>query len=315
MMNPTYFLIGAQRSGSTLLRLMLNHHPAIAHLGEFNWVLLPITDDLGMSRECYWDRIEHSREFRYSGLTAHRGLEAENAIPDLLDQMYESRGKHKPIVGITLHFKYRLARRLWPNAKFIHLVRDPRDVAPSVIQMGWAATSWHAIQLWLESEDEVEDLESVVPPETLMRIRYEDLVRSPERELGRICAFLGLMYDEKMLSYPEDSTYPAPDASLAQKWRTRLLETAKDVQLIEARATARMVQRGYEDSGLPRLSPGACQRLWLGTADRAGQFMQRMKTYGVRLSVGHAIANRTGLKALARRFQRRMQDIDQMNLR
>ena len=42
--------------------------------------------------------------------------------------------------------------RIWPDARFIHLVRDPRDVARSVIPMGWAGNTWVGVERWMEAE-------------------------------------------------------------------------------------------------------------------------------------------------------------------
>jgi hypothetical protein len=51
-----------------------------------------------------------------------------------------------------VHRHYDRLLRLWPEARFIHLVRDPRDVASSCIGMGWAGNVWTGVTRWIEAE-------------------------------------------------------------------------------------------------------------------------------------------------------------------
>lgn len=227
--------------------------------------------------------------------------------------MARKAGVVKRIVGATIHHHYRTALRIWPGARFVHLVRDPRDVAPSVVAMGWAATCWHATRFWIEPEREVEELKRAAPPGRVLELRFEDLVARPGEELARLCAGFGVDYDARMLSYPEDTTYPPPDASAAERWRTTL--RSRDVREVEARAGAMMGRRGYEASGLPQLRVGSLRRRWLGARNRLGLFRSRMETYGAGPVLTHAFASRLGLEGMQSRALRRIQDIDQENLR
>lgn len=309
-----YFLIGAQRSGSTLLRLMLDHHPCISCLGEFNLALDCLEPD-GSEPDTatYHSRLEELREYRYAGFAISPSLEPSQAIPELLEGMRRLDGTWKSIVGVAIHFRYREALRYWPEARFIHLVRDPRDVAPSVVAMGWTATCWHAAELWINSEDEVEKLAQRVPSERIVRVRFEDLVRQPETELRRMCALLGVEYDSRMLSYPADSTYPPPDASAAARWKKRMV--SRDVREVEARVGARLFAYGYETSGLPPLATGPLQRAALWFRNRLGRFGWRWRTYGLIPVLNHAIGLRLGLKGVVARARQHIQDIDQQNMR
>jgi hypothetical protein len=309
-----YFMIGAQRSGSTLLRLMLDHHPLVSCLGEFNLAFMALNGDGSEpDRASYHERLADLREYRYAGFAIPTDLEPRDAVPALFEAMRRQDGKMKPIVGATIHFRYREALRYWPNARFIHLVRDPRDVAPSVVAMGWAATCYHGAELWEESEREVEDLARIVHPDRFERLRFEDLVCHPERELSRLCRLLGVEYDPLMLTYPQDSTYPPPDPSAAARWTARA--PARDVREIEARVGARLGTHGYEASELPPLRIGALHRFGLAMRNRCGRFRWRWRTYGPRPLLAHAIARRLGLAGMAARARRRIQDIDQQNLR
>ena len=89
---------------------------------------------------------------------------------------------------------------LWPEARFVILVRDGRDVALSVMRLpfgannAWAAArSWkHAVRLGREAEQ--------CHPERVLTVRYEDLAQDPETLVPRVCAFLALDYGTQMLA-------------------------------------------------------------------------------------------------------------------
>ncbi|MHC4838742.1 MAG: sulfotransferase family protein [Planctomycetota bacterium] len=309
-----YFLVGAQRSGSTMLRLMLDHHPQVACLHEFNFALLAADADGGHpDLATLHERLQADRQWRYAGLELDPALDYPAQLDAFLERWRQRDGGGKPVVGVTIHFRYDLALALWPEARFIHLVRDPRDVAPSVIKMGWAGNTWHATDRWVEAEREVDALAAALPPDRLLRVRFEDLVHDPEGELGRLCTLLGVDYDPAMLDYPADTSYPAPDPSAAYRWRGKAPEL--DVQLVEARAGALLADRGYEASGHPDLALSGIGQFRLGVQDRLARLRFRMRRYGAGAVLTNAVATRLGLDDTSARMRQRMQDQDQRNLR
>lgn len=309
-----YFLVGAQRSGSTLLRLMLDHHPQVACLHEFNFALLAANpDNSSPDAKTLKARLEQDRQYRYSGLSLDSSLTYGEQVNQFLEDWRQRDGSGKPNVGVTIHFRYDLARLLWPDACFIHLVRDPRDVAPSVINMGWAGTAWHATDRWLEAEQEVDRYLGDLPPDRFARVRFEDLVAHPERELTKLCKLLDIDYDPAMLSYPEDTSYPAPDVSAAQRWRGKM--AAQDVRQVEAKAGDMLSKRGYQPSGEPSLEVSGLHQLRLDVKDRLGRLRFRMQRYGAGPVLGNAVASRLGMSDTSQRLEAKMQDEDQRNLR
>src|SRR5690242_9279390 len=128
------FLVGAERSGTTLLRLMLDHHPEIAFLHEFEVAVLTMPARGGFP----------TREALLAFLRTHRSprfvfdVDERLDAPALLRAMLEQKRTRdrKPRLGATCHVHFDRLLRLWPEASFIKLVRDPRDVARSSIGMG-----------------------------------------------------------------------------------------------------------------------------------------------------------------------------------
>ena len=104
--------------------------------------------------------------------------------------------------------------------RFVHLVRDGRDVGQSTIPMGWAGNLYSGIRIWVEAEELWAKLEERLPDDRHMTLSYEGLVSDPVGELTRICHFVGIEYDPAMLSYDKSSTYSKPSTSGIAKWKS-----------------------------------------------------------------------------------------------
>jgi hypothetical protein len=138
MIETPIFLVGAERSGTTLLRLMLGHHPKIAFHQEFEFSVNQIDEDGNFPNlEDYYEFLSSSRIFLRTGFTIDKNLSYPELINDFLLQ--RQKRDSKPLIGATVHRKFDRLLLFWPKAKFIHIVRDGRDVARSniTIGLGW----------------------------------------------------------------------------------------------------------------------------------------------------------------------------------
>lgn len=154
--------------------------------------------------------------------------------------------------------------RLFPGCRFIHLIRDGRDVACSLRRVSWgsgdllrAARDWR----WKVS---VGRKMGAMIPDHYLEVRYESLVLDPRRTLQDVCAFLGEAFDETMLRYPEDaaeampvqslqwhqSSISAPDPSRVGLWRREL--SAVDARIFDDEAGDLLATLGYERTDSPR---------------------------------------------------------------
>jgi hypothetical protein len=245
------FLVGSERSGTTLMRLMLDHHPEIAFNLESEFLVTRIRDDCCYPDiTAYIDWLEHDRVFQHSHFKITDGLGYAALVNDFLEQKRNRDGK--PYVGATVHYQFGKLACVWPHAKFIYLCRDGRDVANSVVQMGWAGNVYVAADLWLEAEREWAEFRPRLAGGQWIEVRYEDLIADPRGTLGTICDFIGVGYDDRMFGYVEDSSYGLPDARFMYQWKSRMSE--RDIRLAEAKLAAGLLSRGYELSGLPELT-------------------------------------------------------------
>lgn len=101
---------------------------------------------------------------------------------------------------------------MFPGARFIHLVRDGRDVAASLVERAWrdprsgrlfdhCASLEAAVRYWQGLAAIGLAAERALGPKRVLRLAYETLARTPEAELQRLCAFIGVPYAAQMLEF------------------------------------------------------------------------------------------------------------------
>jgi hypothetical protein len=150
----------------------------------------------------------------------------------------------------------RVLHTLWPNARFIHIIRDGRDVCLSVMTWSKADRATGFFRTWAEDpvstaalwwmcnvrhgREEGEPLGQHLYHE----ICYESLVTDPAKECAKLCAFLGVPYDDAMPRYHEHRPTVAPGLEAdhawlpltpgVRDWRSQM--PAEDVERFEAAA-------------------------------------------------------------------------------
>ena len=302
MPKPCLIVFSALRSGTTMLRLMLDSHPRVACTGEHDFLF----DFLAEGPEGWtYDRaaMKGDRIFRYSGLALRDDLEGEALLADLIRQICE-KGQGKPV--LMLHRNLDRAVRLLPEVPILHMLRDPRDVARSAVGMIWADHVYFGVNSWLRTETEWEALGSTLEHRTLT-IHYELLVAQPRDTLASICAHVGIDFDEQMLTYDRQSTYAPPDPSLAEQWRRKLRPV--EVRLVEGKVGPLLVARGYKPSGEPPLTPSSLHILWLRIRNRTGVWRRRAAIYGWRPMLKRRLGMTFGLPDMRQAAEREMEAI------
>jgi len=306
------FLVGAERSGTTMLRLMLDHHPEIAWLNEFEYAVDLVGDDGGgPAPDDYAAWLETHRVFRATGLAVNTSVPYPSIVRSFLAQRLVNDGAS--LVGATVHRRFDRLLDLWPDARFIHILRDGRDVARSSIKIGWAGNVWTGASGWIEAERLWEELRPRLSEDRWTEIRYESLVAAPEPALESICSFLGLAYDPAMLEYDRSTTYDRPDARLTSQWKRKLGE--RDLALLEARIGPMLRARGYEPSGVDAADVGPAQVRRLRRQDRWARRLFNVRRYGLPLWLASAAARRIGPASWRRAVQRRMNQVDEKHLK
>lgn len=308
----TVFVYGAMRSGTTVFRLMLNAHPGIANPGEADFLFEFLIPDPGHPTGWRYDlpRMRVNRIFQSYGLEIPAGCDGLDLLASFLAQ-FRARSPGR-VLTLNLHRRADRIRAVLPEARFIHMLRDPRDVARSSIGMGWARSLYHGVDHWIGTERAWDRAMQGADPGLAMTLTYEDLFRDIEGELGRVCAFIGVAYAPEMLRYHENTTYDPPDPTLVQQWRRKCSQA--EIDLLEGKAGALMAARGYAPTGPGRV-PGALARAGLRARQKAFVWGFAMRRYGTGTFLAERAAWHLGLSRPHRRVRQRMNAIDVARLK
>jgi len=307
LVEQPFFLVGAERSGTTLLRLMLRQHPKLAWCNEFEYAVDRMSDSgQPPNLEEYYTWLNSHRIFQATGFIVDRRYDYPQLLNSFLCQL---RDRHnKLLVGATVHRHFDRLLHIWPNARFIHILRDGRDVARSCIGMGWAGNVWTGVERWIEAEKLWAKLQQELPPERYINIRYEDLITQAPAVLEQLCNFIGISYDAHMLEYDEYSSYGSPDPSLIYQWRKKL--TRREIQLVESRIATMLAEHGYELSGLPRISVSKIEAQFLRLQDWWGRLNFRIRRNGLRLLLADYLSRKLRLRRWQYQIRLKLNEIE-----
>jgi hypothetical protein len=283
------FVMGCPRSGTTMVQLMLHAHPNIAIPPETRFVLAAyhererfgdLADPANRRALARWIVDRRATGFADLGLDADQVTDRIVAGPPTLGsalgivfQAYAERfgkprwGDKRPAYLSNID----RIRRLFPDAQIVNIVRDGRDCVASLIEMPWhRADIYHTIAQWAAAVDQSRRAARTLPADSYLEISYERLVASPERELTRLCAYLGEEYHPAMcepsrvapVAVPEQKvwhqrTHQPVSTEQVGSWARRL-EPAQ-LALCEALLGRRLRRLGYQPSGAGKASPA--QRL------------------------------------------------------
>ena len=240
---PMPIVVGVPRSGTTLLRLMLDAHPLVAVPPE-TYFLLPVArayregqvrtpDQLFamVTATHVWDDFKLAKDAYYERLLAL----APFTVPDgvrLFYRMYADRFD-KPRWGDKTPRYTRMMRsieRMLPEARFVHVIRDGRDVAVS-LRGTWFAPGQDVATLASDWKERIEYARKAGALCThYLEVRYEDLVLNTRDVLLAICRFVDLPFDERMETYHRSAqerlddlgTHYNPDGSVKVSRQSRL---------------------------------------------------------------------------------------------
>jgi hypothetical protein len=244
--NRPLFIGSCPRSGSTLLRSLLNNHPDIAIPPETNVVIpawrkrarygdLRQPDNRNRLAEWIFDspglggrRLRRARFFTREEAIA-RVMAAPPTLGSVFATVFEmfAEAKGKPRWG-DKRPRYAgmvdMVFALFPNAQFVNLIRDPRGAAASQVPLAWDeehAVLASSVCTWEWSVRRVDRFAGRLRPDQLLDVRFEDLVRDPEGTLQGICSFANLREDDdtvyEMIDRPRCGVFN-------EGWHDRLAE-------------------------------------------------------------------------------------------
>jgi Sulfotransferase family len=214
---PAPFICGVNRSGTTLLRLMLDAHPQMAIPPETHFVpelIKELPDDPTVDRAIAV--ITAQREWADFGFSEEELRERFAALPEVTPRtvtrdFFAAYGERfgKPRWGDKTPKYVRSMRRIQrtiPEARFVHVIRDGRDIALS----RWDQRSRRGLEgppverIAAQWDKKIRSARADAPKlRHYVEVRYEDLIADTEATLRRVCEFVELDFDPAMLSYHE----------------------------------------------------------------------------------------------------------------
>jgi hypothetical protein len=215
---PVFFIIGRERSGTTLLRMLFDAHPNVNIQIEFHFISIMFTKYCNIT---YWTATKIN-EFYNDIVRLPRihllTIDKEKLKADLL--LCAGPGNFSTLCRVVL-FNYisffkkgeivllgdkcpyyslicDVLLRIFPEARFVHLVRDYRDNILSMLNVNIETKFFSSLAYrWKYYNKRIEKSKRKTP-ESFYTIRYEDLVTEPVKYLKEICNFLGITYDKSM---------------------------------------------------------------------------------------------------------------------
>ena len=280
--NPYLFIVGCPRSGTTLLRRMLDAHPQIAMTRETHWIpkvyergvgLTPdgrVTSELlvHLLQDAHFQRMHVDLDRVRRAIASDAGL----SYPRFVTLLFNLYGEQcdKPLVGDKTPGytgKIAMLHALWPATRFVHLIRDGRDVCLSLLEWrperfarrlpAWSRDPVSAAAMfWAGRVRAAREAGRALGPSLYREVRYESLVADPEGECRALCRFLGVPEDDAMVRFAEGRTKSTPGLESKKAWlpATKGLRNWRsemppnDVERFETAAGDLLEELGYPTS-------------------------------------------------------------------
>jgi sulfotransferase family protein len=265
-MSPPVIVLGVGRSGTTLLRVMLDRNSELAIPYE-SFFVVPLARRHGRRPKlaAFLEDLDRFYQLYEWGIAPddvrprlRDGMTTGEAIAAVFEVYAEREGKPRWGDKTPLYMQsLPLLERLFPDASWVHLVRDGRDAALSFLALpeGFSGKTWAkprtAAQFAARWRREI--LAARRLRGHYLELRYEDLVSDPERELRRVCEHASLPWEPGMLDHtgvsevakmPEHRNIAKPPTAGLRDWRTEM--SREDALAFESVAGDVLRSAGYE---------------------------------------------------------------------
>ncbi len=273
------FIVGAPRSGTTLLQYMLRSHPEICvPTGESHFIIPLYRNEekyhsfetLKDIKDALKDIYAKSRDFLETDLHGIK-FDLENVAhilfehkikntADFVETLFSvnAEGENKKRWGektpyYILHLDIIL--KLFPAAQIVHIIRDGRDCALSMLDRSkdlGIVSLYHAAQVWEQYVLAGQEFGGRCKNSQYYQFRYEDLVTNPKDEMSKLCEYLNIDFSDSVISYKKAKGSNLATPLLANpirsdnlyKWHEQMTE--KQIRLFESIAGYVLKMNSYE---------------------------------------------------------------------
>lgn len=253
------FLVGAPRSGTTILQSLLASHPEIISVPEsrfFHYLLDPEMSKRFSERleKFFVEEIDRP-EFLSKFSTEQSQDERVKQFVDVLDTLAKDKGKTIWLEKTPEHIYFvEYIEKFCPDALFIHILRNPLDVIASMYEASRKAPeawfgAWsldHCINRWVEA---TKISHASINKANHVLVSYEEFVESPQKIALKLCDFLDIEFNPSMLTNYKET---AKQLSLGAVWHQGI---ERDIKSSKVHKYHLLFQRGDVEYILPRLKP------------------------------------------------------------
>jgi len=271
------FIVGIGRSGTSLVQSMLNAHPEISFIPETHYFRKYVANAKLKNRfersgpGTFVTVLNNDKQFSRAGIKPAYLLKPynekaaqfklENSFVRLLF-LYKNK-KEARIIGDkdprNIDFLVEL-HRYFPSAFILNVVRDPRDVILSRTKAAWSAHRpyWIHALIYNTQYRRGREKAKILKSDRYVKVKYENLIRDPEKNLILLCKRINVPYDSQMLNFAESSKELVSKSEMAwkketlgpllttnyEKWRTKL--SPMQVLIIEHICSIAFREEGYK---------------------------------------------------------------------
>ncbi|MCB1875326.1 MAG: sulfotransferase [Chromatiales bacterium] len=274
------FLVGAARSGTTLLQYMLRSHPNLSGPTGESHFLVPMYRDQAaygdlknpanvrralqtmhrISTE-FMETDLHGLKFDLDALAKQLAQAGDGSMVGLFEALYRANangeGKRRWIDKTPyyiLHLPTIL--EMFPQAQIVHIVRDGRDCAYSMLQRSTDLGIYnyhHAAKTWQQYVEAGDRMREHLAPTQFYELRYEDVLANGRETMEALCEFLGEPFDDSVVNFKKSQDAVGAErtpllkqplqAGNAEKWRKQL--SPWQIRVVEAAAGDTLQRHGY----------------------------------------------------------------------
>lgn len=296
------FVVGMNGSGTTMLADSLGRHPEIYSMPQESKVLpyyLQRYGRVGMlttlaERRLLAKRIGREKPFWQSNgkrnielLDDELGTPGFTAVVDaiyrkLMSGSGKSRWSDKSPIN-TQHIA--ALARAFPDAQFLHIIRDGRDAAQS-FHRRWGYHPLHTITRWKHVVEAGCRQGAALPAGRYMELYYERLTANPRNVMSSVCDFLGIPFHaavlESSMRYMDAGQAQASEGKIVQnsgKWRSYFDETT--IQGMERISGGLLMEHGYMATISGNEEPGKLTKIWWSLSGRVAFTIHFFNEYGL----------------------------------
>jgi hypothetical protein len=313
MIQDPIFIVGSERSGSNLLRLLLNEsiEVTVPHPPHLMRDLAPIAPRYGA--------LTKDENFRRLIRHAIKLVDLHFApwpFTPSADEVFETASKrtlYAIYASIYEQYRRHVGKARWgckstfmihhvnevlrhhKRPRFIHLVRDPRDVAVSARSSVFSHYHpFYTAQLWTREQTTALDWSQKLPSETWFTLRYEDLTADPSAQMKKLCKFLDIQYAPTMLRFFEKPS-ARKLAGLSRSWENvdkPVLRqnsgkfmgelSVQEILMVESSARSIMGEFGYKpvsESEHDVFEPGVIQELSFQMSENLSMLREEARAF------------------------------------